>query len=102
MGLRDAAALAEVVGEAVRLGLDVGETEVLDRYQRWRGFDNFAVAASTDILNRLFGLPGKTIKRVRGLGLGAVGRVPPLKHFFMQEARGASGDLPQLLRGERP
>ena len=102
MGLRDAAALAEVVGEGVRLGLDIGETEVLSRYQRWRGFDNFAVAASTDILNRLFGLPGGAMKRARGLGLAAVGRVRPLKKFFMAEARGASGDLPQLLRGERP
>lgn len=102
MGLRDAAAFAQVVGEGLRLGLDIGAPEVLDRYQRWRGFDNFQVAAATDVLNRLFGLPGETMKRVRGLGLAAVGKVPPLKQFFMQEARGATGDLPQLLRGERP
>lgn len=102
MGLRDAAALAEVVGDGVRLGLDIGETEVLARYQRWRGFDNMAVSVSTDVLNRLFGLPGETMKHVRGLGLSMVGKVPPLKNFFMAEARGASGDLPGLLRGERP
>ncbi|MBZ6377546.1 ubiquinone biosynthesis protein UbiH [Pacificimonas flava] len=102
MGLRDSAALAEVIGEGLRLGLDIGEPEVLDRYQRWRGFDNFAVAASTDLLTRLFGIPGKTMKRVRSFGLNAVERIPPLKTFFMQEARGATGDLPQLLRGERP
>ncbi|MBV7256111.1 UbiH/UbiF/VisC/COQ6 family ubiquinone biosynthesis hydroxylase [Pacificimonas sp. WHA3] len=102
MGLRDAAALAEVVGDAVGLGLDIGEAEVLERYSRWRGFDNVAVAASTDILNRFFGLPGKTMSRVRAFGLGAVERAGPLKQFFMSEARGASGDLPQLLRGERP
>ncbi len=102
MGLRDAAALAEVIGNAMGLGLDIGEAEVLDRYQRWRGLDNLAVASSTDILNRLFGLPGETMKRIRALGLGAVERVKPLKGFFMAEARGAAGDLPQLLRGERP
>ncbi|MEE4350461.1 MAG: UbiH/UbiF/VisC/COQ6 family ubiquinone biosynthesis hydroxylase [Pacificimonas sp.] len=102
MGLRDAAALAEVVGEGLRLGLDIGEAEVLSRYQRWRGFDNFAVALSTDVLNRLFGLPGNSVSRIRAFGLNAVERIPPLKQFFMQEARGATGDLPQLLRGERP
>ena len=102
MGLRDAAALAEVVGEGVRLGLDIGEKEVLQKYQRWRGFDNFQVAAATDVLNRLFGLRGETMARVRHFGISAVEKIPPLKNFFMTEARGASGDLPQLLRGERP
>lgn len=102
MGLRDAAAIAEVIGDALRLGLDIGESEVLARYQRWRGLDNFAVAASTDILNRLFGIPGRPAAMVRRAGLGAVQRLGPLKRFFMAEARGASGDLPQLLRGERP
>ncbi|MGB7406212.1 MAG: FAD-dependent monooxygenase, partial [Pacificimonas sp.] len=102
MGLRDAAALAEVLGEAKGLGLDLGGREVLERYQRWRGVDNFAVAFATDTLNRLFGLPGKTMKRIRSLGLGGVERIPPLKRMFMQEARGAGGDLPLLLRGDTP
>lgn len=102
MGLRDAAAFAEVIGDAMALGLDIGEAEVLEKYQRWRGLDNLAVASSTDLLNRLFGLPSESMKRIRAFGLGAVERVKPLKSFFMAEARGASGDLPQLLRGERP
>lgn len=100
MGLRDAAALAEILAEAVRLGLDPGAPETLARYQRWRGFDNMAVAASTDILNRLFGVPGRPAAVIRRLGLATVDRMPPLKRFFMAEARGASGDLPRLLKGE--
>ncbi|MHB9880802.1 UbiH/UbiF/VisC/COQ6 family ubiquinone biosynthesis hydroxylase [Pacificimonas sp. ICDLI1SI03] len=102
MGLRDAAAIGEVLGEAKRLGLDLGEEEVISRYSRWRGLDNLAVAASTDILNRLFGLAPRPMQRLRAIGLGTVERVAPLKSFFMTEARGASGDLPQLLRGDRP
>ncbi|MEO0500119.1 MAG: UbiH/UbiF/VisC/COQ6 family ubiquinone biosynthesis hydroxylase, partial [Pseudomonadota bacterium] len=102
MGLRDAAALAEVLGDGKSLGLDLGAPDVLERYSRWRGVDNLAVAASTDILNRLFGLPTKTMSTIRSVGLGAVQRIAPLKTFFMTEARGASGDLPQLLRGECP
>ena len=102
LGLRDAAALAEVLIDSVRLGLDVGSPEVLARYQRWRGFDSMAIMASTDLLNRLFALPGRPVATVRRLGLAAVNRLPPLKRFFMAEARGASGDLPALLRGELP
>jgi 2-octaprenyl-6-methoxyphenol hydroxylase len=102
MGLRDAAALAEVLAESARLGLDLGSRDVLVRYDRWRGFDNMAVAASTDLLNRLFALPGRPAATVRRLGLAAVDRLPPLKRFFMAEARGASGDLPALLRGDLP
>ena len=102
MGLRDAAALAEVVGEARGLGLDLGAAEVTDRYARWRGTDNAAVAIATDTLNRLFGIRGRAAKAIRSLGLDLVGRVPPLKSFFMAEARGAAGDLPMLLHGERP
>jgi len=102
MGLRDAAALADVLTESVRLGLDIGSPEVLNRYQRWRGFDNMAVAASTDLLNRLFAIPGRPAAMIRRTGMAAVNRLPPLKRFFMAEARGASGDLPSLLRGELP
>ncbi len=102
MGMRDAAAFAEVIAGAARLGLDPGGPDVLARYQRWRGFDNMAVAASTDILNRLFAIPARPVASIRRLGLAAVNKMPPLKRFFMAEARGASGDLPALLRGEQP
>ncbi|HET6537565.1 MAG TPA: FAD-dependent monooxygenase [Sphingopyxis sp.] len=99
LGLRDAAALAQVLVEGVRLGLDLGDAALLARYQRWRGLDNMMVSLATDSLTRLFGVPGSTASAVRRAGLGAVQRLPMLKRFFMEEARGESGDLPKLLAG---
>lgn len=99
LGLRDAAALTEVLVDGVRLGLDPGDAQLLARYERWRSLDTFLVAASTDGLARLFGLRGKTASAVRRFGLGAVQRLAPLKQTFMSEARGEAGDLPKLLAG---
>ena len=99
LGLRDVAALAEVLVDGARLGLDLGDAALLARYQRWRGLDNLMVGLATDGLTRLFGVPGKTASAVRRAGLGAVQRLPALKRFFMDEARGEAGDLPRLLAG---
>ena len=99
LGLRDVAALAEVLVEGARLGLDLGDAALLARYQRWRGLDNMMVSLATDGLTRLFGIPGRTASAVRRAGLGAVQRLPMLKRFFMDEARGEAGDLPRLLAG---
>jgi 2-octaprenyl-6-methoxyphenol hydroxylase len=99
MGFRDVAALAECLVEGARLGLDLGDPQLLERYQRWRALDNMMVAASTDLLNRLFGAPGRGMSALRAFGLRAVDRLPPLKQRFMAEARGESGDLPRLLDG---
>lgn len=99
LGFRDVAALAEVLVEGKRLGMDLGDAQLLARYQRWRSFDTLSVASATDSLTRLFGLPGKTASAVRAAGLGAVAKIPPLKRFFMAEARGEAGELPRLLRG---
>jgi 2-octaprenyl-6-methoxyphenol hydroxylase len=99
LGFRDAAALAQVLVEGARLGLDLGDQQLLDRYARWRSLDTFMVAATTDALTRLYGVPGKTASAVRRLGMGIVQRVGPLKSRFMAEARGETGDLPLLLRG---
>ena len=98
LGLRDAAALAEVLGEGVRLGLDLGDAQLLKRYQDWRGLDDFMVAVATDGLTWLFGVPGKTASAVRRLGMSAIERANPLKRWFMDEARGVSGTLPELLQ----
>jgi 2-octaprenyl-6-methoxyphenol hydroxylase len=100
LGIRDIAALAELVIDQRRLGLDIGAPEVLERYERWRRFDIIALAAITDGLNRLFSNAVPPIRLARDLGLAAVDRLPPLKRFFMQHAMGVVGDLPRLVRGE--
>jgi 2-octaprenyl-6-methoxyphenol hydroxylase len=99
LGYRDAAALAQVLVEGARLGLDLGDRQLLDRYQRWRGLDTFMVALATDTLTRVYGVKGKTASRVRRLGMGLIDRIGPVKDRLMAEARGTSGDLPLLLRG---
>lgn len=98
LGLRDVGALVEVLSDGARLGLDPGDPELLKRYETWRGLDSFMVALATDGLTRLFGVPGKTASAVRRLGMAAVQRTPMLKDFFMDEARGVSGDLPEILK----
>ncbi len=100
MGLKDVAALAEVIVDAARLGLDPGATDVLERYQRWRRFDTMAMGLATDGLNRLFSNRSAALRLVRDVGLGMVDRVPGLKRLFIREAAGLVGDVPKLLRGE--
>ena len=99
LGFRDVAALAEVLVEGARLGLDLGDKQLLDRYQRWRSLDALSVAFATDSLTRVYGIPGKTASAVRRLGMGLIERISPIKNRLMSEARGTSGDLPLLLRG---
>lgn len=99
LGLRDVGVLVEVLTEGMRLGLEPGDAQVLARYERWRSLDTFSVMAATDTINRLFGVPGRLPSAVRRLGMGAIQRIGPLKRWFMDEARGMSGKLPELLRG---
>jgi 2-octaprenyl-6-methoxyphenol hydroxylase len=99
LGFRDAAALAEVLVEGARLGMDLGDAQLLARYERWRSLDTLMVAMATDSLTRLYGVPGKAASAVRRLGMAAVNRIGPLKDRLMAEARGEAGDLPLLLRG---
>ena len=99
LGYRDAAALAQVLVEGARLGLDLGDAQLLARYQRWRSLDSFMVALATDGLTRVYGVPGKTASAVRRFGMGLIDRVGPVKQRLMAEARGTSGELPLLLRG---
>ena len=100
MGLKDVAALAEVIVDAERLGLDPGSPDVLERYQRWRRFDTMAMGVATDGLNRLFSNRSDVLRLVRDVGLGVVDRLPALKRLFIREAAGLVGDVPKLLRGE--
>ena len=100
MGLKDAAALAEVIVDAARLGLDPGQADVLERYQRWRRFDTVAMGIATNSLNMLFSNKSTLLRAVRDIGLGLVDRVPPLKSAFIRQAAGLSGEVPRLLKGE--
>jgi 2-octaprenyl-6-methoxyphenol hydroxylase len=99
LGFRDVAALAQVLVEGARLGLDLGDAQPLGRYQSWRSLDSLSVAFATDTLTRIYGVPGKLPSAIRRFGMGLVGRLSPLRDRLMNEARGTSGDLPLLLRG---
>ena len=100
LGFRDVAALAEVVVEAHRLGVDIGSIAVLERYQRWRRFDTWQMGVVTDVLNRMFSNDIGIVRAARDFGLGIVDRLPGLKRVFINEAAGLAGDSPKLLRGE--
>ncbi|GJD77580.1 2-octaprenyl-6-methoxyphenyl hydroxylase [Methylobacterium gregans] len=101
LGLADAAALAEAVTGALRLGLDPGSDAVLQEYERARRFDTLAMGAATDGLNRLFSNDALPLRLARDLGLGLVDRMPVLKRFFIGEAAASRGAQPRLMRGER-
>lgn len=100
LGFKDAAALAEVIVEADRLGQDIGALDVLERYQQWRRFDTVQMGITTDVLNRLFSNDFGPLRAVRDIGLGMVERLPRLKDFFIRQASGLSDAAPRLLRGE--
>ncbi|MBA4171480.1 MAG: ubiquinone biosynthesis protein UbiH [Hyphomicrobium sp.] len=100
LGLRDIAALVEVIADAARVGLDIGNLDTLKRYERWRRFDSLVSAAAFDGLNRLFSNDWPVLRATRDAGLGIVDRLPAIKQMFVAEAAGLSGELPRLLRGD--
>lgn len=100
LGLKGAAALAETIVDAARLGEDIGSEAVLARYAAWRRFDTVTLSAGMDAFVRLFSNDNPVLRLGRGLGMAAVNRIGPARRFFMQEAGGAVGDLPRLLKGE--
>lgn len=101
LGFKDVAALAETIVEADRLGLDIGDLTVLERYQTWRRFDTFRMGVTTDVLNRLFSNDFTPLRVMRDVGLGLVDRLPGLKSYFIREAAGTGdGGRPRLLAGE--
>lgn len=99
LGLRDVAALAEVVVDARRLGRDIGAEDVLADYARWRRFDSTMLAAVTDVMNRLFSNDNPLLRLGRDVGLGLVARLPAVRRGFIREAAGVTGRLPRLQRG---
>lgn len=100
LGLRDVAALTEIIVDCTQLGLDAAHPEGIARYERWRRSDNLLMASVTDLLNRLFSNDVSPIRIGRDIGLAAVNRIPPLKRAFMRQAMGTVGDLPRLMRGD--
>ena len=102
VGIRDVAALSECIIDARRLGLDPGGPAVLERYQRWRRLDTMMMLAVTDGLNRLFSNDIGPLKLARDLGMAALNHIPSAKRLLMRHAMGVVGDLPKLLKGERP
>ena len=100
LGFKDAAALAETVVEAHRLGLDIGSLAVLERYQMWRRFDTVQMGVTTDVLNRLFSNNNPLLRALRDTGLGLVDRLPGLKQRFIDQAAGYGSGTPRLLASE--
>ncbi|MUO79658.1 ubiquinone biosynthesis hydroxylase [Agrobacterium vitis] len=101
LGFKDVAALAETIVDADRLGLDIGDITVLERYQTWRRFDTFRMGVTTDVLNRLFSNDITPVRIARDFGLGLVERLPKLKRYFISEAAGtAVKGSPKLLTGQ--
>jgi 2-octaprenyl-6-methoxyphenol hydroxylase len=101
LGLRDVAALAEVLTDARRRGEDIAAPDVLARYQTWRRFDTAAMAVATDAFNRLFSNDNPLLRAVRDAGMGLVQAAPALRRRFIREAAGLTGDVPRLLQGRR-
>jgi 2-octaprenyl-6-methoxyphenol hydroxylase len=100
LGLKDAAALAEVIIEAARLGEDIGSELVLERYAKWRRFENVTTSMATDAFVHLFSNNNPILRPLRNVGMGLINKVAPARRFFMEDAGGATGDLPKLLRGQ--
>lgn len=101
LGLRDVAALAEVLATAMRRGEDIGRMGVLTEYARWRRFDTTTLAMTTDTLNHLFSNDNPLLRGLRDMGLGVVNKTPFLRRFFMREAAGLTGEVPQLMQGRK-
>lgn len=101
LGLRDVAALAEVLVEAMRRGEDIGAIDVLERYQGWRRFDSTSLALGMDTVNKLFSNNNPLLRAGRDLGMGLVNAVPALRQGFMRQAAGLSGPLPRLMQGRK-
>jgi 2-octaprenyl-6-methoxyphenol hydroxylase len=100
LGLKDAAALSEIVLDTARLGLDIGSLAALEKYERWRRFDSFALSVATDGLNRLFSNDIAPLRVLRDVGMGLVDAIGPARRFFMRHAGGDIGKLPRLMKGE--
>lgn len=103
LGLRDIAALAELLVTAKDTKEDMGSAEILETYQRQRRFDNMLMAAATDNLNRLFSRKSKLLGMARKAGLKLIQKTPAAKQFLMRQAMAEPNAswLPRLIREGR-
>jgi 2-octaprenyl-6-methoxyphenol hydroxylase len=99
LGIRDVAALAEVIDDAFAAGGDIGSPAVLDAYERWRAQEQRNVALATDGLARLFSNPLGIVRAGRNLGMLAMELIPGAKHPLARAAMGLNGGQPRLARG---
>ena len=97
-GLRDVAALVDVLSDAKARGEDIASPAVLARYEQWRRFDTATLAAATDTFNKLFSNDNPILRAVRDMGMGVINATPRLRRTFIREAAGLTGDLPSLMR----
>ncbi len=102
LGLRDAAALADVLAEARRVGLDIGAETALAPYETWRKPDNVSMAMATDLFNRLCSNDFPPLRLARGLGMALTDRIGPARRYFARHAGGATGTPPSLMQGRAP
>jgi len=96
-GLRDVAALVDVLIDARKRGEDFGGAQSLARYQSWRQFDTTKLAMATDGFNRLFSNDNPLLRAARDIGMGVINASPALRRAFIREAAGLNGDLPSLM-----
>ena len=99
LGIRDVAALAEVVDSVFKAGGDIGAAENLALYEGWRSAEQRNVALATDALARLFSNPLVAVRLGRNLGLLAMDLLPGAKHSLARAAMGMLGRQPRLARG---
>jgi 2-octaprenyl-6-methoxyphenol hydroxylase len=97
-GLRDIAALCDVIQSAKERGEDFASVAVLNRYQEWRRFDNHSLAFATDSFNKLFSNDNPILRIGRDIGMGIVNAFPQVRRSFIREAAGLTGDLPRWMR----
>ena len=98
IGLRDVASLVDTLLKGKKLGLDLGSIDLLKTYEAWRSFDRISLATYTDLINALFSNNNFYLKAIREFGMNAIDRSKLLKSFFVKEAAGEHGNLPEFLK----
>ena len=99
LGIRDAAALAQILQEAAQRGEDIGNLKVLKRYENWRKPENLIILGFTDLLDRLFSNNWLPLVFCRRVGLEMMRHVNPLKVFSLRLMTGLLGRHPHIAQG---